>query len=535
MELYRVLLVDDEEDIRLGISRKMDWESLGFTLAGEAENGAEALELAEQLRPDVVLTDIKMPFMDGLELCAHLRQSLPAAKVVVFSGFDDFECARRAMRMNVFEYILKPINAPELGEVMTRLREELDRQRAERRNMEALRRRYEENLPMLRELFYTRLLSGHISPDQVDDRAARYELELPRGSWTVCLFRVEVPTGDEAAERDELLLLSVRDFLESHLELEHCTTRTLLYNDTVAVLACMESDAQFYPLLGELNRAAMLSRSYLGISLAVGVGRCRPSPCRLAECAVEARSALEYRVVVEDTRVLYIGDLEPDLSIQLTLDEEDQRMLSSAVKLGTEEQITQAVQSLSSRVRSARMAPFQANQFFQETVTFLMSLTRSGGVALEDVFGSGFNAMLSVNDFASMDELVRWLIQRCLTLRRLLGQKRTDSAGRTIEKAKDFIAANYQDSDLSVETICSHLHFSPAYFSTLFKREVGMSFIAYVTERRMEEAVRLLRETDEKTYLIAEKTGYSDPNYFSYVFKRRFGLSPSKYRASLRS
>ena len=535
MELYRVLLVDDEEDIRMGISRKMDWESLGFSLAGEAENGAEALELAEQLRPDVVLTDIKMPFMDGLELCAQLRQTLPAAKVVVFSGFDDFECARQAMRMNVFEYILKPINAPELSEVMTRLKGELDRQLAERRDMETLRRRYEENLPLLRELFYTRLLSGHIRPDQVDDRAARYELELPQGVWTVCLFRVEVPTGDETSEQDELLLLSVRDFLENHLELDRCTFRTLLYQDTVAVLACMEDRDLFYPLLGELDRGCVLCRSYLGISLSVGVGRCCDWPKFLSTCAEEARSALEYRVVVEDTKVLYIGDLEPDLSIQLTLDEEHQRALSAAVKLGTEEQITQTIQSLVTRIRSARISPFQVNQYFMEIITFLMKLTRSGGVAVEEVFGTGFNWMMSINDFASMEELTCWLTQRCQILRRLLGQKRTDSAGRTVEKAKDFIAAHYQDSDLSVETICAHLHFSPAYFSTLFKREVGMSFTTYVTERRMGEAVRLLRETDEKTYLIAEKTGYADPNYFSYVFKRRFGLSPSKYRASQRS
>ena len=153
MGLYKVLLVDDEEDIRVGISRKMDWSGLGFELVGEAENGRDALELAESVQPDVVLTDIKMPFMDGLELCSILTKRLPGSKFVVFSGFDDFEYAKQAVRMNVSEYILKPINAAELSAVLQKLKEQLDTERTERQNQETLRERYEESLPVLRSLF----------------------------------------------------------------------------------------------------------------------------------------------------------------------------------------------------------------------------------------------------------------------------------------------------------------------------------------------------------------------------------------------
>ena len=216
MEEYRVLLVDDEEEIREGIRRKIDWAGLGFSLAGTAGNGADALELCEQLRPDVVLTDIKMPYMDGLELCRRVKPLLPAAKLVVFSGFDEFEYARQAIGMNVFEYILKPINAPELSDVLARLREQMDQERLERRDIEALRRRYDESLPILRELFYTRLLSGQLPADQVRDRAARYEIELPDGLWIAVLVHADLPGDGEEGERDELLLLSVQSFLEKH-------------------------------------------------------------------------------------------------------------------------------------------------------------------------------------------------------------------------------------------------------------------------------------------------------------------------------
>lgn len=530
MEEYRVLLVDDEEEIRSGISRKIDWPSLGFALVGEAGNGEEALELCDQLHPDVVLTDIKMPFMDGLALCRHLRQSHPGAKLVVFSGFDDFEYARQAVSMGVSEYILKPINAQELSQVLTRLREQLDAQRMERRDMETLRRRYEESLPTLRELFYTRLLNGQIPPDQVLNRAARYELQFPPGAWTVALIRPDLPGEAADAERDELLMISIQTFLEEHFSLEGCSALSVLYGDTPALLVRLPASDKLYALLEELERLSRLSQSYLGVPLSAGVGLPCEGPGELHRSVEGARSALDYRVLKGSGRVIYIGDLEPQAAVTLSFEEEDQRALSNAVKLGTPQQIGEVVGRMMNRLRQTALSLSQCHLFLLEMITCLVRLTRSGGIPVEEVFGPNFSGAVSTDHFSGPDELERWLNERCCKLQELLGRQRSDSTWRLVEQAKDFISQNYADSSLNVDTVCSHLHLSPTYFSTLFKREVGMPFTAYVTQIRMDEAARLLRDTDEKTYLIAEKTGYTDPNYFSYVFKRRFGVSPSKYR-----
>ena len=530
MELYRVLLADDEAEIRQGISRKIDWAAQGFELAGEAENGAEALELAEQIRPDVVLTDIKMPFMDGLELCRRLRRQLPAAKLVVFSGFDDFEYARQAVSMGVSEYIMKPVNARELEGVLASLRSQLEAQRQQRRDMEALRRRYEESLPVLRELFFARLLDGRVPPDQLAERAARFELELPGGPWAAALVQMDLPAG-QPAERDELLLLSVRSFLEEHFELEGCWLRTLLYNDAVALLAGLQNPEQLYPLMSELERLCALAPSCLGLGLTVGLGQLCGAAGQLHQSMEGAIAALDYRLLMGGGRVLYIGDLEPDASLRLSLDDEDQRALATAVKLGSEEQLDATLHELLDRVRASRLPPAQCQLYVLEIVTCLVRLARSGGVEVEDVFGPDFAGAVPAAQFASLERLGEWLGERCRRLRELLGRRRTDSAGRTVEEAKSYIAAHFADSDLGVEAVCEHLHLSPTYFFTLFKRETGQSFTACVTEQRMAEAARLLRETEEKTYLIAQRTGYADPNYFSYVFKRHFGMTPSKYRA----
>ncbi len=527
MELYHVLLADDEDEIRAGISRKINWEELGFTLVGEAENGAEALELCEQLRPDVVLTDIKMPFMDGLELCRNLKQSLPAAKIIVFSGFYDFEYARQAVSSGVFEYIMKPINATELKDVLTRLREKLDHERLEKRDMEALRRQYEESLPILRELFYTRLLDGRIPSDEITERALRFGIELSTQNWTTVLIHINI---QKSLSYDELILLSVRAFIEQHFQLNISSIHTLLYNDMVALIVQTE---HIYPLIQEMQRLCFLVQSYLGFVISVGIGRLYNAE-NLSISAQEAHSALDHQVLIGDTPVLYIGDIEPKASSKLSFDEQDLHSLENAIKLGSENDVRSVIKMLMNRVRETRFTLAQCHLFFLEIITGLVRLARSGGEDVENDFCTNFTELVSISDFDSLGDLNDWLCNQCLILQELLGKKRNDSACKTINKAKDFISCHYQESDLSVDTLCEYLHLSSAYFSTLFKRETGKSFIAYVTELRMDMAANMLTQTDEKTYLIAEKIGYTDPNYFSYVFKKHFGVTPSKYRAGQR-
>ena len=524
MATYRVLLVDDEEDIRVGISRKMDWASLDLELVGEAENGQDALELAEQLKPDIVLTDIKMPFMDGLELCRILTVRLPASKFVIFSGFDDFEYAKQAIQMNVSEYILKPINAAELTAVLQRLRGQLDTERAELQNMETLRTRYAESLPVLRELFFTHLLEGRVPPAQIAGRAAQLELELTGERWVVALTHCELDSEQRA-----LLLLSVRQLFDDELPRYGCTVKSFLYSDAVALLVgCTAAGFSVYRFIEEVNRVCKLAKSYLNLTLTVGIGEPCDTPAALPQALAGARSALDYRMLVGAGRAIYIGDLEPDSTTHLSFDENDERDLVGAVKLGTEEEVRAVVERLMAKIRDAGLALSQCQLYFLELITCLLKLTRGAGP--EEIFGPGFTGAMQITDFGSTGELGAWYFERCMRIRDYIGRQRSDSAGRTVEKARAFIAEHYAESELSVEMLCEHLHLSPAYFSTLFKRETGMSFTASVTVERMERAAALLRDTEEKTYLIAEQVGYRDPNYFSYVFKRHFGVSPTKFR-----
>ena len=245
MGAYRVLLVDDEEEIRQGICRKMNWEALGFVLAGEAANGMEALEVAEQTCPDVVLSDIKMPYMDGLELGRRLHRMMPAVKLVFFSGFDDFEYARQAIGVHALEYILKPINAQELSGVLEKIRDQLDKQLEERRNVAVWQERYEESLPLLREIFYSRLLGGKIPTEQIYERAAEYGLSFPDGVWAVAIASV---TGEGLNIAEDAVLLSALDFLRAQFSLPNAAMQGALFNDNIALMVEIGGEDRFMPL-----------------------------------------------------------------------------------------------------------------------------------------------------------------------------------------------------------------------------------------------------------------------------------------------
>lgn len=214
MSLYRVMLVDDEEDVRQAIARKIDWEEIGFEVVASAENGQEALELQARVHPDVVMTDIKMPFMDGLTLTRKLKENRKNTKVIIFSGFDEFEYAKEAIKLEAEEYLLKPLNASELKNVFLRIRENLDREIDQRRNESRLNAYYQESLPIMREQFLIGLLEGKIPDEKIDETLASYEMEMKANYYAVAVGTVE---QNEGSAENRLLNISLKQIMEENL------------------------------------------------------------------------------------------------------------------------------------------------------------------------------------------------------------------------------------------------------------------------------------------------------------------------------
>ena len=532
MELYNVLLVDDEADVLQAMKKKIDWEALGFCLAGTAENGQEALEMAEQLHIDVVMTDIKMPYMDGLTLCKNLKQSYRNMKVIIYSGFDDFEFAREAVHLEAEEYLLKPISAGDMEAAFSKVRKKLDQEYDEYRNLNRLSEYYRKSLPAMREQLVMGILEGRIAGERARAMMETYEICLDSPFYVVAALYMDVNPREEQPQPAQLFTLSLKDMVQDYLK-----NRTRFFStaflDQVIVIFMLDEREEIDQVLYHLDQICKMGFRLLKSSVTAAVGQICANTDALHTSYEEAVNAMEYRSILGSGQVLYINDIEPCSEENILVTEHEFQNLVHAVKLGNRDETNAAIAQIMDSIRKERISPGQYQLLFMELLSELMKIGRAYKLHPNQIFGEHAGSWQELYRMVTVDELEGWLQEVCTNLRHVLRHERRDSAARLTEQAKAYIEEHYKESDLSADSLCRCLNVSAAYFSTIFKREVGMSFVAYLTKIRLEHALELLRTTEDKTYIIASRVGYMEPNYFSYVFKKQYGISPSKYRAEM--
>lgn len=536
MNLYRMILVDDEEEVRKGIIRKIDWEALGFQVVGDAENGQDALEKIEQLEPDVVMTDIRMPYMDGLTLTSWIRQKYPSVKVLIFSGFDDFEYAQQAIKLNVTEYILKPVNVEELTRILNKVRENLDQEIEQRRDVDLLRESYLSSLPILRELFLNDMVRGNMLAENIRQKLEEYKIDiLGAEKWLTAVINVENEATEETGltlhQEKELIPISVKSLLEDNLK-DYC--RFTAFNSAVGItlIAAVDGEKKQTSLIDLLGDICKEIKRILQVTVTIGIGYFSRELEQLPAAYQSAVDALGYREIVGTGKTIYINDMEPVSRGKLQLETRDEADLIAVVKFGTREKIEAAARSFAARMEGARVHMRQLQVYQMSIMNCLIRLMQQQDLELRAMFGT--DEMYGKVIYGNMkpEEFASVITEVGCRMNEAMNRERDKTAKKVILEAKQYILDHYQDPELSVDVMCRQLHMSPAYFSTVFKRETGQTYIAYLTEVRLDKAVELLNTTDDKTYVIAQKVGYQEQNYFSYVFKKRFGISPTKFRGS---
>lgn len=528
MSTYTVLLVDDEQEVIQVIKRKINWEELGFSVIGSADNGVKALEMVEEFQPDVVMTDIKMPYMDGMELSNHIKMRFPATKILIFTGFDEFEYAKEAVHLEVEEYLLKPVSSVELTRIFSHLKEKLDQEISEKRNVETLQKYYMESLPLLQVNFYSTLIEGRIRENELQKYLSDYQISL-KGPFFCCIV-IHTSSSQVPKDMNPLLLSTyVQKQAQDRLG-EKWRARDFVYLGNTILIVQMENESEVTELTDECDGFCRYIHRMIGADVTIGIGQVCENILEISQSYSSAREAVSYRVIYGVSRAINMKEIAPHEMIRM--DEESDAELSNLFKMIRMSSQEDAIAAVDSCLKSVSVPTKSLQQYHIAVMDLVSAFYRFS--ANNDLFIPEFSGDMRSLCSRLMDlepeALRKWMVNVSLSLREKLISERSRSTQSFVLKAKELVHDNFSDETLSLDWICEVLGISNSYFSTIFKKEAGCSFIGYLTDYRMERASRLLIETNEKSYMIAKQVGYTDPNYFSYVFKRKFGVSPSKYR-----
>lgn len=518
--MYSLLVVDDEIRQREAVIKSVDWGKAGFNVIGDAENGIEALELLEKLEPDLILTDIKMPLMTGLELASKVREIRPATKFVILSGYDDFEYAQEAFKYNVIRYLLKPISASELSEEFIKIKAEMDE---EFERLKTGSSNEETELRLKKAEFLLPLLLGtgedvHASQDLKNIAEQLGLIKSDNDCYSVVVSKFKAFEGESCTGAHHI------DFVNSIFG-KYTECESFFVNGRIVTLVTSKPEEMASKLRLPVIELVQSAQKLFNQKCTIGISQTVDNPSLLSVACTQAITARRYTSDgAGDIR--FINDQERKSAYELENIEKSVYKLEQLLKVGSKNEIRQFLENMLSE--SGRTGiDYLIIQILATAHRCVSVLSDSD--ALSELFSSNnlFTSRLSL-DFN--EQYKRELISLCLDARDIIYRSQRHESENICDRALQIIDDEYMNEDLSLTDASDKLGVSPNFLSALIKKTKSQNFVTLVTERRMKAANDLLLCTSMKIFEISEKCGYSDQHYFSYCFKKYYGMSPNKYR-----
>lgn len=530
--MYSLLVVDDESLVRKSIVKIIDWFSLGFCNIYEAEDGIEALETCRKCKIDLVLTDIVMPFMDGIELTKILAAEFPEINIVILTGHEDFEYAKQSVDLGVRNYILKPVGAANLYAKMQEICHKLNIEAKQKEYIAKMRNQIHRSLQVLQEKFlYSLVCRGQIPADMME-RIQSLELPLHASKYRVCMVE---PLFDGVKQADiELFKFTAQNIVYSSVGNRHCTFDD---NDGHIVVVFQtdhyeEEHLIVYHTMLVIQEAI---RAILKVSVTCAIGPSVVSRRELVNSYRSTLKALECKYSLGYDRVYDFRDLNYSNDIYFYPYEEI-TLYIHGIRSYDESKIRQASLSLSHKCSA--QSPISLNTIKTSLIEVAAALFRdlSGEAGLpDDLWKMGMGIFQKMEHGKYLAEMIEPIEQFAIQAAILLHEHQNNVGQDVVYQVKQYVETKFFDPNISLGTVAEYIAVSAGYLSSMFKKATGINFVKYLTDTRMEKAQQLLRSTDKKTYEIAYETGFSDPHYFSISFKKYTGMSPSDYRNADRS
>ena len=530
----KLIIADDEKWVRTAIRTLIPFEKLDLTLSCEASNGIEALELCRQHKPDILLTDIMMPGLTGLELIKEVRNILPALRIVVISGYNDFEYAKTAMKYGIIDYLLKPVDENELVQVLERIGAELGEQERLIKAKDAEQEQYKKALPVMCEAFLNQVISRNsMTADKVRSELHKYGIDLSDNNYTLCITAPdESLRSDEDRVRHNYYRLLVKRAMKRYAG---AVTFPLAQDNTtlVSVLNRNYEPEGIQKAFRICNRILMKK---LELTISTGISGTTHQLCMLQDLYLNAYEALETRFWEgRSTLAVYKPKYLAD-ELKLALSEDLLNKITLNLKLSNMQTALSYIEGISSSLNhSSLVKPLLVKEFFWQFIqSVIIMLNIQLPFTRHETMVTGEQPYDRIKETLFMSNLETYIKELLQRIFNFYHDKNPLDHNNLIENAKKVIESNFA-GDISLEQVAKHVHLSPAYLSELFKKETGMSFIDYKTIIRIEYAKKLLCTPSMNISEISGKVGYSDPKYFSKLFKKITGKTIYEFRKEFRN
>ena len=534
--MLKVFLVEDESVIREGFRDKIPWEQYGFQLVGEAGDGEMALPMIRKLKPDLLITDIKMPFMDGLSLSEIVKEEFPKIKIIIISGYDDFEYARQAIKAGVDQYLLKPITRTTLRGVLLEMKEKIE-QGMEQKDYQA---QYQDEVQEFEQFslrrFFEKILEGKLSVKEIYEEAAAQSLQLTASCYKLLLFSIYEKAEVSSRESRERLIRKQEEVF--HYFLRHPQYILFRFNVNCYGVLIKSEQSQMEELtensLAHFKKVCAPEEDHLEWYVAVGTEVERLS--MLPQCYKDANHYFAYRFIKPGLHVLSETTLSDCLAGQGeknigTVDfmQMDPEIIRDFLSRGEDKEIHDFVESylynIQNALKSRMFRSYVILNIRFAVVAFLESIGADQAEYLEEIEHA---VQMIRSEDSEIFEYFAGMLETAMGIRDRIN---SCQGGKMLKKALDYIDDHYDCDTLSLNLVAENIGMSASYLSAIFSQNMQKTFVEYVTEKRIEKAKKLLKQTDKNSGEIAKAVGYKDSHYFSFVFKKLQGCSPREYRA----
>lgn len=537
--MYKLLVVDDEYNIREGLACGIPWHRTGVEVVGTAVDGEDAYNKVMELSPDIVITDVSMDNMNGLDLADLLRQNYPLIKVIILSGYDDFEFVSRALELKVFTYIIKPVHSEELINVIQKLISEIEDEKKLKEKIRIMELEIDQNKELFTERFLYDLINGNIENNhELDLRSGFLDIRFENDYYTCVL--IEIPDYREIIRTSGIKALQshlfcIRGILCDKLAEYDLFPMTGGTDSFVLVVGSSENDRDLREnLVKKIEKVMSDITLLLGITASVSIGGIYNSMIQISKSYKEALLASQYNSISARASVITIYDIQTSNGADYIYPAEKENLITGILNSTDEGSIRNSISYLFDPVDNHEYSKNQMRIVIMGLLSTIAKKAMEMGVDIYQLFTNNLIDPYSVMErYSTRNQIENWLGNVIAGIQNEIRNKHKKSMNTLILKANTYMNSNYSNSLLSLTDVANHIYLNASYFSRLYKNETGESFVEALTRIRINSAKELLKDSNVKISAISEKIGYPSNRYFCSVFKKHLGLTPMEYRKSM--